>query len=214
MFYKEITKTCEYEWINTIHIVFPNASLVIQQFIQRIFAQSIHNILEVLLRTVEEGDTTAVYLQVLASTHRETERLVKELSEFDEREIAPRCDDAAPVLNIILERALDDLFVSYLEGDRYFDLECKVWREDVVPSGLMEFHTFLADRELGTLGRSSTAAKPARRTSTVVQVLIGGEEALTGDEAGIPTLETFSWILRRNVEAVFRCRQLIPAAML
>lgn len=202
-----------------------------QQFIQRIFAQSVQSQIESLLSQAESCDTI-VYLCVLASTHAATQSLVSKLQVLDETEIRPMGGGGLGVSNV-LDRAFSDLFVPYVEADRYFALEVKFWtsRIDAV---LLPFRVYIADRDraLTKRGRSTnihTQVSPTRiAEKSLREKMLGGgggggttggdeqvqERPLTEDEQGIVCLGTVVTLMKRHVEAVFRCRQLVPAGML
>jgi hypothetical protein len=120
------------------------------------------------------------------------------------------------------------LFVPYTEGDRYIDLEIKLWKEDIIPTALLTFYTFVANRMRGITKRGGktivmTDVPPtAIAEKTFTQSLfsagdesaVENEEVVAGDAVGMPQIDTFVVILGRHVEGVFRCRQLVPAALL
>lgn len=62
-----------------------------------------------------------VYLNILCETHYETSILVSELHKFDEQYISPF--SGAPVLTTILDRSFEDLYVPYLDEERYIQIE-------------------------------------------------------------------------------------------
>jgi hypothetical protein len=131
-------------------------------------------------------------------------------------------------LTIILDRAYGDLFVPYLENDRYIDLELKEWKEEVLPAALLTFFTFVANRMRTVTKRGGrtivlTDVPPtALHEKTFTQSLfsagdsspVEAEVEKEGDEIGVPTMDTFVGILARHVEGVNRARQLVPVGML
>ncbi|KAH9245792.1 tyrosine-tRNA ligase, cytoplasmic [Batrachochytrium salamandrivorans] len=117
--YDEIAAAILNEW-DVIFVVFPNASSVIQVFVQRIFAQSIQGFLEGLLERARE-DSLLSFLQALTQSHLETAKLVSNIHRFDETTISKALGTTA--LSSLLNRCFEDLFVPYLENDRYIDLE-------------------------------------------------------------------------------------------
>eukprot|EP00842_Homolaphlyctis_polyrhiza_P005298 jgi/Hompol1/576/HPOL_004168-RA len=128
--YDEISAAIFNEW-DAIVVIFPNAAQVMQVFVQRIFAQStltnklwydnqIQNFIEGLMQRAEEHSNLA-FVQVLAQTHSSTARLVANIHRFDETVIAAALGSLA--LTSMVNRCFDDLFVPYLENDRYVKLE-------------------------------------------------------------------------------------------
>jgi hypothetical protein len=124
--YDEIRSAVENEW-DVIYDVFPNANLVIQVFVQRIFAQSVQIFLEVLMQEALEK-SAQVYLEVLTQSHRETAELVSDVHNFDEKSIASLLGTQA--LSSILDRSLEDLYVPYVDGQRYVNAEMAWLKEN------------------------------------------------------------------------------------
>ncbi|KAG0356738.1 Exocyst complex component 5 [Podila minutissima] len=127
--YDGIRTTVEQE-ADIISMVFPNPAAVFQVFIQRVFGQSIQSFIEILLERAQAKSTLA-YLRTLSSIHEHTVLLVNDLK---------KCEDTLKVgtnanvkgsnisvttqpLSQTLDRCLDDLFVPFLEGDRYIEKE-------------------------------------------------------------------------------------------
>lgn len=221
-FYTEIKKTCSQEW-ETMSLVFPNAQYVMQQFVQRIFAQSVQSQLESLFLQAEKAGPN-IYLKVLASSHAATQQLVNHLSTLDEEVISVGV--GAPVLTAILERSFADLFVPYTEGDRYMELETKLFRQ-VWDQKLFNFFTYIANRQRACTKRgfktlvTTTAVSPTpAQEKTFTQSLFAATNdtapisALGGDEMGVPTMDTMLAILKAHVESVFRCKQLVISSAL
>ncbi|EIE80071.1 hypothetical protein RO3G_04776 [Rhizopus delemar RA 99-880] len=108
--------------------VFPQPATVMQVLLQRIFAQSIQNHIELLLSRSEKCSDLA-YLRTLASTHAETKRLIENLKFYCDKELLLK--EAADINGLVttaspdetLDRCMDDLFVPYIEGDRYLKKE-------------------------------------------------------------------------------------------
>nr|KAJ3421823.1 Calcium-binding protein 39 [Polyrhizophydium stewartii] len=117
--YEEIEAAIYNEW-DAIVVVFPNAASVIQVFVQRIFAQSIQNYLEVLVERAK-SESPRAYLQTLALSHAATGKLVANIHRFDEKVISAAL--GAPALTSLLNRCFEDLFVPYIENGRYINLE-------------------------------------------------------------------------------------------
>ncbi|KAI0234762.1 Exocyst complex component 5, partial [Massospora cicadina] len=85
--YGEVRLVVAKEW-DVISKVFPNALLVVRQFLERIFGQSIEYYLEGLLEKAEHQSPLA-YLRTLASAHACTANLVADLQHFDRQCIYP-----------------------------------------------------------------------------------------------------------------------------
>ncbi|RCH78771.1 Exocyst complex component 5, partial [Rhizopus azygosporus] len=104
-----------------ISSVFPQPATVMQVLLQRIFAQSIQNHIELLLSRSEKCSHLA-YLRTLASTHAETKRLIENLKFYCDKEVPLKdstdinglASSASP--DETLDRCMDDLFVPYTEG--------------------------------------------------------------------------------------------------
>jgi hypothetical protein len=88
----------------------------------------IQNHIELLLSRSEKCSDLA-YLRTLASTHAETKRLIENLKFYCDKELLLK--DAADINGLVttaspdetLDRCMDDLFVPYIEGDRYLKKE-------------------------------------------------------------------------------------------
>ncbi|CAO3622249.1 unnamed protein product [Cunninghamella blakesleeana] len=111
-----------------ISAVFPQPVVVLQVFLQRVFAQSIQDQVETLLLNAQDISNLA-YLRTLASTHAATKRLVDNLKVYLEKELSNvnTTDDNKLVTSTssdeALDRCMDDLFVPYTEGNRYLSRE-------------------------------------------------------------------------------------------
>ncbi|CAO3611897.1 unnamed protein product [Cunninghamella echinulata] len=111
-----------------ISAVFPQPIVVLQVFLQRVFAQSIQDQVELLLSNAQNISNLA-YLRTLASTHAATKRLVDNLKVYLEKELSNvnASDDnklvASTSSDETLDRCMDDLFVPYTEGNRYLAKE-------------------------------------------------------------------------------------------
>ncbi|KAJ3045432.1 Exocyst complex component 5 [Rhizophlyctis rosea] len=141
--YDDIRKTCQQEW-SVIYQVFPNSASVMQQFVQRIFAQLVQTRIETTLSNAQSHYTSSLpYLRKLAACYAATAELVADLHKLDEKLVASNL--GAPALTGILNRSFEDLFVPYVEGDRYIEVE----QENMVErfrSCLRVFHEYAAQR--------------------------------------------------------------------
>lgn len=135
--YGEVRGVVAKEW-EVISKVFPNALLVVRQFLERIFGQSIEYSLEGLLEKAEHQSPLA-YLRTLASAHACTANLVADLQHFDRQCIYPlmrrkalagtKAGDTTidfdtlgrgcTVVSSTVERCLEDFFAHI----RYLDRE-------------------------------------------------------------------------------------------
>ncbi|GAA5810506.1 hypothetical protein MFLAVUS_003928 [Mucor flavus] len=117
-----------------ISSVFPQPATVMQVLLQRIFAQSIQDHIELLLSKSKKYSHLA-YLRTLASTHAETKRLIENLKFYCDKEVSLK--DAVDANGLVtstspdetLDRCMDDLFVPYTEGDRYLKKEIESLHE-------------------------------------------------------------------------------------
>ena len=141
--------------------VFPNPPMVMQVFLQRVFAQSvkgtphhfkissyypsdqIQQYMEQLLHRGSEISELA-YLRVLQMVHIQTSSLVDDLKNHELPHVSPRTPYEAPEfrrsltasapitghattmsISVMLETAMEELFVPYTEGQRYMEREIK-----------------------------------------------------------------------------------------
>ncbi|KAI0284271.1 exocyst complex component Sec10 [Russula aff. rugulosa BPL654] len=147
-----------------VQAVFPNPALVMQVFLQRVFAQSIQQHMEQLLTRAGSMSDLA-FLRVLQLIHSQTSVLIDDLKSYDVPSSTPR----SPVQNIglsrpltgppaaapggagstaissILETAMEELFVPYTEGQRYLERESKNVTE--LYSGYLSAFTRYHERE-------------------------------------------------------------------
>jgi hypothetical protein len=126
------------EW-RTIAQVFPNHGVVMKKFLQRVFAQSIQIQLESVLEQ-GEAQSPLSYLRVLAACHQDVGALVGELHRLDETVMAKTTGE--PILTNLLNRSFDDLFVAFIEGDRYLRSERKCLT-DMFEALLTPFHHYM-----------------------------------------------------------------------
>ncbi|KAF7721082.1 Exocyst complex component 5 [Apophysomyces ossiformis] len=131
--------------------VFPQPATVMQVFLQRIFAQSIQNHIELLLSRTE-GYSHLAYLRTLASTHAETKRLVENLKFYCDKQVSLKnVSDVSGLVSTsspdeTLDRCMDDLFVPYTEGERYLTREESALKE-LFGKIVAEFLTFMQPRK-------------------------------------------------------------------
>ena len=141
------------EEIKIVDAVFPNPSVVIQIFLQRIFAQSvsmgvllrltliilllqIQQYLEQLLNKASQLSPLA-FLRMLKVSHAQTAALVDVLKSYDLSQMSSRSADAnraaaqssSVAISTMLDASMDELFVPYTEGSRYLEKETKCLAE-------------------------------------------------------------------------------------
>jgi len=140
--FSEIRATVDTE-AQIVKAVFPNPSVVMQVFLQRVFAQSIQQHMEQLLHQGSAISDLA-YLRVLQLAHIQTSNLVEDLKTYELPHISPRTpyeatefrrslsgSTATPpagtsaAVSTMLETALEELFVPYTEGQRYLERESR-----------------------------------------------------------------------------------------
>ncbi|KAG0304479.1 Exocyst complex component 5 [Dissophora globulifera] len=162
--YDDIRSTVDQE-AEIISMVFPNPAAVFQVFIQRVFGQSIQQFIETLLERAQAKSALA-YLRTLHSIHEQTVLLVEDLK---------KCEDTLKIgintnvkgsnvsvttqpLAQTLDRCLDDLFVPYLEGDRYMEKELLSLSE-IYDSMLAKFTAYQLQRRGGNRFRAIITRK-------------------------------------------------------
>ncbi|KAG6868166.1 hypothetical protein C0993_006834 [Termitomyces sp. T159_Od127] len=139
--FAEIRSTVETE-AQIVKAVFPNPSVVMQVFLQRVFAQSIQQHMEQLLHRGSSISDLA-YLRVLQLVHIQTSALVDDLKTYELPHVSPRTpyeatefrrllassNSTSPgtsaALSTMLEVAMEELFVPYTEGQRYLERESR-----------------------------------------------------------------------------------------
>ncbi|KAI5119514.1 hypothetical protein M0805_002450 [Coniferiporia weirii] len=142
--FKEIRATVGEE-AQIVQVVFPNPPLVMQVFLQRVFAQSIQQYMEQLLNK-GLSLTTLAFLRILQLVHIQISNLVEDLKEYELSASAPRSPaevaelrrsvvgmtPSAPTASLVtvslssmLETSMEELFVPYTEGTRYLEKESK-----------------------------------------------------------------------------------------
>ncbi|KAJ3054447.1 Exocyst complex component 5 [Rhizophlyctis rosea] len=233
--YDDIRKTCQQEWA-IIYEVFPNSASVMQQFVQRIFAQLVQTRIENTLQKAQDRSSLA-YLRKLSACHAATAQLVADLHKLDDSIIAQNL--GGPALTGILNRSFEDLFVPYVEGDRYIEVEeqCLI---DRFKNCLHIFHEYAAQRAKNPRKAPSKQPPPSPsvpmspttqslnfmmtqfvstmdRLGQDISQQIGLQQAvvpLTPEEMGMPSTELMLKLLATHVEAMKRCRELSQPAEL
>ncbi|KAI8076652.1 exocyst complex component Sec10-like protein [Gilbertella persicaria] len=153
-----------------ISSVFPQPATVMQVLLQRIFAQSIQDHIELLLSKSKKYSPLA-YLRTLSSTHAETKRLIENLKFYCDKEVSLK--DAADVNGLVtstspdetLDRCMDDLFVPYTEGDRYLKKETESLNE-LFGKIVAEFLSAMQRRKMTSTRNQSVLARTLNQISS------------------------------------------------
>ncbi|KAG7096738.1 hypothetical protein E1B28_004151 [Marasmius oreades] len=128
----EIRATVDTE-AQIVKAVFPNPPMVMQVFLQRVFAQSIQQHMEHLLHKSSTICDLA-YLRVLQLVHGQATSLVEDLKAY---ELSTRSTfgsssggsssggATSATMTTMLETAMEELFVPYIEGHRYLERESR-----------------------------------------------------------------------------------------
>ncbi|KAK9479224.1 exocyst complex component Sec10-domain-containing protein [Lipomyces japonicus] len=103
--------------------VFPFPEKVLQVFIQRLFAQTIQQRVELLLSHADSVSALA-YVRTLQACHAGVADLVSGLK----KSLQPDLDPGG-ALAMLLDQSMQDLFVSYIENGRYIGQETKSLRD-------------------------------------------------------------------------------------
>ncbi|KAJ3756440.1 exocyst complex protein [Lentinula raphanica] len=137
--FAEIRATVDTE-AQIVKAVFPNPPVVMQVFLQRVFAQSIQQHMEHLLHRAATISELA-YLRVLQLAHIQTSTLIEDLKVYELPASGSRMSidagdfnrtlggttnsgpAASATLTTMLETAMEELFVPYQEGQRYLERE-------------------------------------------------------------------------------------------
>ncbi|KAJ3321523.1 Exocyst complex component 5 [Boothiomyces sp. JEL0866] len=221
--YDEIRQAVSSEW-DVIYDVFPNAINVMQVFVQRIFAQSIQNFLEVLMQEAS-FKSSQIYLEVLTKSHKETSELVTDLHLFDETYILPLTGSLALVS--ILDRSFEDLYVPYINDEKYMKIE-KAWLGESFSLALEPFESKLeTGQKAKNAGKSNSkqAATPkesnvfvsslfntvSTMTSEIKQQLAtptSNQAPATDDAKPVPTISTCLKCIESNLISMERTKEL------
>ncbi|KAF5333682.1 hypothetical protein D9611_002557 [Ephemerocybe angulata] len=189
--FAEIRATVDTE-TQIVKAVFPNPPVVMQVFLQRVFAQSIQQYMEQLLhRGADVSDLG--YLRILQLVHIQASLLVEDLkahelpavsarTPYEAAEFRRSITGSAPVtistpaaISTMLETAMEELFVPYTEGQRYLERESKSL-------------SYLYQSLLGSFGRyhKSQRGKSSNMFDRMVNQ-IGGASATSGTSAQAAT---------------------------
>ncbi|WVW78603.1 hypothetical protein I302_100562 [Kwoniella bestiolae CBS 10118] len=199
--FKEIRVTVSQE-AQIVKAVFPNPSAVLQVFLQRVFAQVIQQHLESLLSRAATISTLAV-LRILHLTHSICAALVDDLKTYD---LTLGSSSSGPTksststggpLATMLDHALEEMFVPWLEGTRYLESESKNLVE--LYAGLLSRFTryhetvlkakpnSLLDKVVNQLATSSTAATSSSTAQTAAAAISKYANLFTSKTGGTST---------------------------
>ncbi|KIY49405.1 exocyst complex protein [Fistulina hepatica ATCC 64428] len=247
--FSEIRSTVETE-TQIVKAVFPNPPVVMQVFLQRVFAQSIQQHMEKLLHRGAAISDLA-YLRVLQLVHAQTSALVDDLKVYELPSIAPRTSfeasefrrsltgpaptaTGAPTsVSTMLETAMEELFVPYIEGQRYLERESRSL--GALYSNLLANFTryhlqektqkgkpSMFDRMVNQLSAAAATTAATGGTSTSAQAAaalmrfggIGGSQDKADEpvreEDGQLNLDVAKKMLKWHAEAIGRCVELSP----
>ncbi|KAH7911568.1 exocyst complex component Sec10-like protein [Hygrophoropsis aurantiaca] len=237
-----------------VQAVFPNPPLVMQVFLQRVFAQSIQQYMEQLLNKGASLSDLA-YLRALQLIHSQTSALVEDLKAHELPSItpsrasmdttdfrralvgtssAPGASTTSTTIGIMLETAMEELFVPYTEGQKYLERENKSLGE-LYANLLATFTRFhmrtqrgkssMFDRMVDRLGAAAANTSTTGGSSTSAQAAaaimrFGGisaermQDKATEDpvreEDGLLSVDIAEKMLKWHAEAIGRCVELSP----
>ncbi|KAF9357950.1 Exocyst complex component 5 [Mortierella sp. NVP85] len=230
--YGEIRATVEQE-AEIISMVFPNPAAVFQVFIQRVFGQSIQQYIENLLERAQAKSTLA-YLRTLASIHEQTILLVEDLKKCEDT-LKTGSNASVEGSNIsattqplaqTLDRCLDDLFVPYLEGERYLEKELQSLCE-IYDSMLAKFTAYQLQRRGGNKFRAIITRKlnqmidssnnrqslppvPVQENFATVKNPEKYQTMQVSDDDGNLSVDQVTKLLKIHAESVVRSVGLLP----
>ncbi|KAJ3387843.1 Exocyst complex component 5 [Entophlyctis sp. JEL0112] len=200
------------EW-DVISAVFPNATAVMQNFAQRVFAQSVQSQIEYELSTaLDTGDL--FYLRTLKIVHQSVLVTYKSLALFDKEVIVRNTKGQG--IGLVLDRCFDDLFVPYTDNDRYVDVECRCLRQRIREI-LSAFNTFVSLQ-----AKSSKIHPTIPSLQAVGNMIMGGHDINQGkskeslqslneplpEAVGLPSVSVVLEIFSVHLETLERCREL------
>ncbi|KIK44255.1 hypothetical protein CY34DRAFT_802864 [Suillus luteus UH-Slu-Lm8-n1] len=232
-----------------VQAVFPNPPFVMQVFLQRVFAQSIQQYMEQLL-TKGSSLSDLAYLRILQLVHNQTSNLIEDLKAHELPSIttskssleilefrrvlsgAVSGTSTTSVVSAMLENAMAELFVPYIEGQKYLDRESKSLGE--LYAGLLanftRYHmrmqkvkSSMFDRMVDRLGAAAANTTTSGGSSTSAQAAalimryggISSErmqdkslEDTVREEDGLLSIDVAEKMLKWHAEAVGRCVEL------
>ncbi|EIW65486.1 hypothetical protein TREMEDRAFT_46166, partial [Tremella mesenterica DSM 1558] len=241
--FKEIRSTVAQE-AQIVKAVFPSPIAVMQVFLQRIFAQVIQQHLESLVSRASTISTLAV-LRILSMVHSTCSTLVEDLKTYDATlsgsmgslgtstmslSVVGAASGTGP-LAVMLDHALEEIFVPWLEGSRYLDSETKNlvelyagllsrftrYHETVLkakPNSLLDKVVHQLSSSSSAATSSSTAQAAAAAMSKYANMFTASAERATKalqTTDGVLTVEMSERMLKWHAEAVGRIVELSPS---
>lgn len=234
--YSEIRETVKQE-AQIIQAVFPNPVVVMQVFIQRIFAQSIQSYFEALMGKAERESTLA-FLRALHSAYTSTAALVEDVKAFDFQSKTTAGENvaengntssSATAMTTILDQSFDDLFVPFMESNRYIERERRSLSE-LYGSFLVKFTKYhndrkpiknasMFDRMVGQItanamqpghegGFGTSLLKLSGISSSAAAAVEKGQELELSDVDGELSIDAAKRMLKWHAEAIGRCVEL------
>ncbi|ESK94451.1 exocyst complex component protein [Moniliophthora roreri MCA 2997] len=235
----EIRATVDTE-AQIVKAVFPNPPVVMQVFLQRVFAQSIQQHMEQLLHKATVISDLA-YLRILQLVHVQASALVEDLKTYElstsrvayDRSLtgvaAAAGTTTSATMTMMLETAMEELFVPYTEGQRYLERESRSL--GTLYTGLLvnftRYHAksqkgkaSVFDRVVNQLGAAAATTSTGGVQTTSAQAAaallrFGGlndraaaDEEPIKEEDGQLSIEVAEKMLRWHAEAIGRCVEL------
>ncbi|KAF5390612.1 hypothetical protein D9757_002614 [Collybiopsis confluens] len=210
--FKEIRVTVDTE-AQIVKAVFPNPPVVMQVFLQRVFAQSIQQHMEQLLHRATPMSDIA-FLRVLQLVHIQVSTLVEDLKVYELPASGSRLPFEAGVLNktlggtsntgptasttlaTMLETAMDELFVPYTEGQRYLERESQ--NLGTLYTGLLA--SFTQYHQALPKGKSSIFDRVVNQLSTAASTTSSGGAQTTSAQAANAILRFGGLNTEKNID--------------
>ena len=171
-----------------------------------------------MILTEAENHSTHAYLQTLQTLHSATASLIASLHRFDEQVMVNLMKK--PTLTYMLNRSFEDLFVPYLEGERYIKVEYK-WLNDEFAGLLSPFREFHANHaKMYKKNKNGNAILISPRDAigvlSVTQMLgmvgaldVGRGSIMSYEQDGFPVnLHTAMRMLQFHLEPIDRGKEL------
>ncbi|KAL0570609.1 Exocyst complex component 5 [Marasmius crinis-equi] len=200
----EIRATVETE-AQIVKAVFPSPPMVMQVFLQRVFAQSIQQHVEQLLHKASTI-SDLVYLRVLQLVHGQATSLVEDLKAY---ELSIRVPYGASgggsaaggggtsaTMTTMLETAMEELFVPYTEGQRYLERESRSLGT-LYTSLLVNFTRYHAKSQKG---KASVFDRVVNQLSAAASTTSTGGVQTTSSQAATAILRLGGFSSDKNAE--------------
>lgn len=160
------------------------------------------------------------YLITLKTLHSETTSLVASLHKFDEEVITKKTKK--PALTFVLNHSFEDLFIPYLEGDRYIKIEhsqmTNSFQNLLAPfTELYKNHSKLYRRNKnGTVSFISTREALANLSvNEMISLISHSDNSASITAANLPIeIDSIVKMLQLNFEAVNRCKELCHPSLM